>query len=337
MLLSVIIPCRNEERLIEKCIFSIQHFEVPDGLQIEILIIDGLSDDNTRKILGNIIKVDSRIRLVDNPRKFSVYALNLGIAEAKGELIMRLDAHSIYPPNYLKDLYTTWCDIKADCVGGVIETLPGDESFSAKLVQGITTHQFGVGNSSFRTTGEHGYKDTVPFGFFHREVFRKFGKYNELLIRGEDYEFSSRIRNGGGKIWQNGNVIIKYFNQPSLFTFYKKQFTQEAPYNVYMWYLAPYTFAFRHSFPGLFAAGVLGGIIVSFFFKILFLIFISVMALYGLMALFSAVQQALRYRTVLFIPILPFCFLGFHLAYGFGIITGLIKILLHISPVQKKQ
>ena len=334
-MISILIPCRNEERYIVGCIKSIQNFIIPEDRETEILVIDGMSTDNTRFLINRLIKDDSRIRMLDNPRFFQVSALNIGIKESSGSFILRLDAHAVYPENYIEKLYTTWDEIKADCVGGVIETLPGADTFQAAIVQAITTHSFGVGNSSFRTGNSHGYKDTVPYGLFPKEVFQKYGYYNENLISGEDYEMSSRIRLHGGKIWQNGDVVVQYFNQPALYKFYQKQFVREGHYNVYMWYLAPYTFALRHAFPGVFAAGIIGGLILSFFSNIFLYIYLSVLLLYGLLAVLSSVQQAVRYRKLLFIPVLPLCFFGFHFLYGFGIISGIFKIMLGLAPVKK--
>lgn len=335
--ISILLPTRNEEKYIEKCLNSILGFVLPVEILTEILVIDGMSTDRTREIVTDFCTKESNIRLLDNPKLYQVAALNTGIEKSKGEMILRLDAHAIYPENYLIDLYTTITSVDCDCAGGVVETYPGSDTFQAAIVQSVTTHPFGVGNSSFRTSESHGYRDTVPYGLFHREIFTKYGKYNEQLVSGEDYELSSRIRLNGAKIWQNGSVKIKYFNQPTLYKFYRKQFEREGHYNVYMWYLAPYTFALRHVLPGVFAAGVIGGLILSLFSAVFLYIFLAVMILYALLALISSFQQSMRYRKYLLFPVLPFCFFGFHFLYGLGIISGILKLAVGKAPVRREK
>jgi GT2 family glycosyltransferase len=162
------------------------------------------------------------------------------------------------------------------------------------------------------------------------------GYYNELLVSGEDYEFNCRIKKLGGKIWLNPAIQVQYYNQESLIKFYKKQFSREGHYNTYMWYVAPYTFAYRHSIPGVFALGIIGGFILSFFSLFMGYVFISVVAVYFLVAVISSIQQARRYRKFMHIFTLPFCFFFFHFFYGMGILSGIFKLIFHLAPIQKK-
>ncbi|MGD0756509.1 MAG: glycosyltransferase family 2 protein [Bacteroidales bacterium] len=335
MLISVIIPCRNEEKFIEKCIRSVTGFTLPADTELEILVIDGKSDDNTTGIVKDIMQKDSRVRLIINEKKYQVSALNLGIKHSKGEYILRLDAHALYPENYLLLNYETSVTTNADNVGGIIITLPGSDTYDAQIVQALTTHKFGVGNSGFRTGATEGPADTVPYGFFKRSMIDTVGYYNEQLVSGEDWEFNCRLRRSGGKIWLNPLIQVQYFNQPSLFQFYYKQFLREGHYNAYMWYVAPYTFAFRHSIPGVFSFGVIAGGFLSIFSPVLLKIFIGVMILYALLAIISSVQQAFRYKKASFVFSLPLCFFGFHFFYGLGILSGIAKLFLNIAPVKR--
>ena len=213
--------------------------------------------------------------------------------------------------------------------------MPGADNYGAHVVQALTTHKFGVGNSGFRTGSKEGIADTVPYGFFKRSLVETTGFYNEQLVSGEDYEFNCRIRRSGGKVWLNPLIQVQYFNQPSLCQFYNKQFLREGHYNAYMWYLAPYTFAFRHAVPGVFSLGVIAGSALSIFSGFAFNIFIGVMMLYGVIAIISSVQQAFRYKKASFVFSLPLCFFGFHFSYGLGILSGITKIFLNIAPVKR--
>ena len=332
--ISIIIPCKNEEKFIENCIQSVQEFSIPDNTVIEILIIDGKSIDNTRNILESLIKNDSRIMLIENPNIFQSFAMNIGIKKSQGEWIMRLDAHTIYPKNYLRDLYETSIKTNSDNCGGQLITESGGNTYGAAIVQALTTHPFGVGDSGFRTGLKQGEVDTVPFGFFKKDIFKKIGIFDERLTRAQDYEFNCRIIKNGGKIWLNPKVFATYYNQDSLFKFYKKQIFIEAAYNAYMWYLAPYTFTYRHAITGVFVIGIICGLFLYPFIQFVRYIFLSVLALYLMLATISAFQQAKRYNNSLHYFVLPICFFLYHFLHGLGVLGGLLRLATGTSPVQ---
>ena len=335
-LVSIIVPCRNEERFILKCLRSIKLFKLPEKVKIEILVVDGRSTDRTLKIIKKVIARNPSIRLLDNPGITQSSALNIGLSAARGGRIMRLDAHTLYPPDYLEKCYETAVRTKADNVGGICITEPGGRGYQAQLVQALTTHKFGVGNSGFRTSAKEGPKDTVPFGFFDRKVFYKIGLFDERLIRAQDYEFNRRIIALGGVVWLNPKIKSRYFNQKSISDFYCKQFLKEAPYNAYMWYLAPYSFTPRHAITGIFTTGVLGGIMFAPLFPVAIGIpFAGVMSLYFILAIFSSIQQTIRYKKLMHLFILPFAFFFYHFIHGLGLLTGLLRLATCTSPVQK--
>jgi glycosyltransferase involved in cell wall biosynthesis len=336
-IITIIIPTYNEELYIQKCLLGVLAFSIPEKHEIEIFVIDGMSNDETRKIVNKLIDADSRIQLFENPKKIQAVALNIGVNKSKGEWILRLDAHATYPSNYLKLCYDTAIKTKADNVGGLFITQPGGTGYQASLVQALTTHKFGVGNAGFRIGMPAGKADTVPYGFYKKQIFNTLGLLDERLVRAQDYEFNRRIIKNGGFIWRNPEIHVFYYNQPTLWSFLRKQIILEAPYNVYMWYLAPYAFAFRHAITGVFAAGVIGGIILSSFFPLIKVIFLSVMGVYFMLALFSAIQQANRYNKSLHILALPISFFLYHFLHGLGILGGMIKIITHTSPVQQKK
>lgn len=335
MLISIVIPCRNEEKFISKCLESVYSFEKPSGCEIEILVIDGMSEDRTKEIVLEIIKQRTNIRLLDNAGKIQSSALNIGVNAAKGKYILRLDAHSDYPGNYLQLLYETAIRIDADNTGGLVITQAYDKSYNASIVQALTTHKFGVGNSGFRVGMKEGAADTVPYGFFKKEIFKKAGFFDERLVRAQDYEFNRRIIRSGGKIWLNPEIQLNYYNQPDFGRFLKKQILKEAPYNAYMWYLASYTFTLRHAVTAVFTAGIFAGIILAFFFSVIKYIFAFVMATYFIFSVFSSVQQAIRYKKPVHIFVLPFCFFFFHFLHGAGVLWGILMLLLRTAPVLK--
>ncbi len=335
--IDIIIPVFNEEKYLSKCLNSVLSFRIPQNIEIVIYIIDGNSTDKTKNIVLTYSEIHNNIFYVYNEKKIQSCALNLGIKIGSGDFLMRLDAHSYYPEDYLLNCYNLSIETSAENVGGIVITLPGGVNFEARLVQAITTHKFGVGNSSFRTEEKVGEVDTVPFGFFKKEIFNKIGLFDERLVRCQDYEFNRRIIANNGKIIMNSKIFTEYFNQKSLLDFYKKQLFKEAPYNPYMWYLANYAFAVRHAITGVFTSGIIMGIFLSIIFPIIFKIFLPFLCLYAILAILSSIQQAIRFNTSSFILLLPFCFFFYHFIHGLGVVKGIIKLALNISPVQNGQ
>ena len=335
-LISILIPCRNEERYIETCLATVLKFIVPEGVQIEILILDGLSVDRTRQLVEAAMVHDPRIRLISNPGRIQSTALNLALEVAQGEWIMRLDAHSFYPPEYLQLCLETARRTGADNVGGLFITQRGGDTYEAGLVQALTTHKFGVGNSGFRTGEGEGPADTVPYGFYRRALFDRVGKLDERLVRAQDYEFNRRVVAAGGRIWRNPCIHVHYHNQPTMRLFLAKQYFMEAPYNAYLWYVAPYAFAWRHAITGIFAFGVIGGLAISPFSSVLRTVFLTVIAFYGCLALLSAIQQAIRYREPRHVVALPVGFFLYHFLHGCGVLMGLARLATGGAPVQQR-
>ena len=331
----IIIPILNEEHYIVLCLKSVLAFEKAPETSVTVYVVDGGSTDRTRELLSTMFTKHHNVRLLHNPGRIQSCAMNLALRQCTGDFVMRLDAHSFYPPDYLNLCLDTAIRTKADNVGGVVVTRVGAENYQARLVQAMTTHYFGVGNSGFRLSAEEGPADTVPFGFFKRSVFERVGYFDERLVRNQDYELNRRIAASGGRIWINPKILVYYHNQSSVWRFLKKQLIKEGPYNAYLWYLAPYARAVRHEITGAFSVGVIGGIISLFFNHVLGIVFLSVMAVYMILACISSFQQALRYKCVLHVVMLPPVFFAFHFIHGWGVLIGFCSLALGIAPVQR--
>jgi hypothetical protein len=167
-------------------------------------------------------------------------------------------------------------------------------------------------------------------------LFEQIGFFDERLVRNQDYEFNRRIRASGRTVWLNPAIQCRYFNQPSVSSFLRKQFWWEGPYNPYLWYLAPYAFAWRHAITGIFSAGVVVGLAGAAINKAIGMTYGSVLSLYALGALSSSAQQAIRYREIRHALFLPFCFFAYHFVHGLGIWRGLILLAFRRAPVQRR-
>ena len=336
-IVTAVIPCYQEREFIRSCLVSVLAFELPPAITLEVLVLDGMSTDGTRAIVSSMAEDDGRVRLVDNPGRIQSSAMNRGIAEAKGEYIVRLDAHATYPRDYLRLCLETAERTGADNVGGVVRTLQRGDSYQAAVTQALTTHRFGVGNSGFRVGTPEGEADTVPYGCFRRDVFDRVGLFDERLVRAQDYEMNRRIRHYGGRVWLNPAVVLDYYQQSTLANFYRKQFVYEAPYNAYLWYVAPYAFAPRHAVTAVFAAGVVGGMVLAPVSTIIRVIFALVLGLYFMLSVLSAIQQAVRYRRFWHVVVLPPCFFLYHFGHGAGVWCGALRLLTGRAPVQVRR
>ena len=213
---SIVVPCRNEAEYIGPLLDSILANEYPRD-RLEVLIVDGMSDDGTRAVIAGYASRHSVIKLLDNPKRITPCALNLGISRTRGTIIMRMDAHVHYPPTYVADLVDWLVRTGADNVGGACVTLPANGTATARAIAAALAHPFGIGNARFRLgTTELRDVDTVPFGCFRREVFERVGLFDEDLVRNQDDEFNFRLLRAGGRVVIVPGVVSQYYARASL-------------------------------------------------------------------------------------------------------------------------
>ena len=335
ILIDVVIPILNEADNLEACLDSVKNLDIPENIQIKVNIVDGGSTDGSINIAKRYCDSNPIFQLINNPKKTAAAAMNIIIDKCFGDYVLRLDAGNTYDTSYLKLCYETSKKRNAANVGGIIETVAGSNQYGARLVQAIISHPFGVGNSVFRTGSSTEKKvDTVPFGFFKRSIFEKIGNYDENLIRAQDYELNQRIISAGYEIWLNPLIKAKY-STTTFWKFIYKNFTLEGPYNAYMWYKTPQSFSIRHSITLFFCLGIFGGIILSNFSNNIYNIFISIMILYAFLSSYFSIKLTIKHKEFMHLICLPFSFLIFHFFHGLGVLTGVLKIIMGISPVQK--
>jgi glycosyltransferase involved in cell wall biosynthesis len=213
---SIVVPCRNEETYLARCLDSILAGDYPRG-RLEILVVNGGSTDRTAEVLAQYAATHQAIAALENPRGTTPAALNIGIRAAAGEIIIRMDAHVLYPPDYIRRLVAGLEESGADNVGGILETVPAEDTPTARAIALGISHRFGVGNAHFRIgTDQRREVDTVPFGCFRREVFERIGLFDEELIRNQDDELNFRIITRGGRVLLLPDVFCQYFARRSL-------------------------------------------------------------------------------------------------------------------------
>jgi glycosyltransferase involved in cell wall biosynthesis len=213
---SIVTPCRNEAAYIGRMLDSIFANEYPRD-RFEVIIVDGMSDDGTRDVIADYASRYPMIRMLDNPHRTTPHALNLGISRARGAIIMRMDAHAHYPPNYILDL-VAWLERSgADSVGATWRTQPGDKTIMARAIAAALAHPFGTGNARYRLgTNRLRNVDTLQCACYRREVFERLGLFDEDLLRSQDSEFTFRLLRAGGRVLLVPGVTVKYYVRESL-------------------------------------------------------------------------------------------------------------------------
>jgi hypothetical protein len=295
------------------------------------LVVDGESDDGTRAIAERYAATHPVVRVLRNPRRTAPAALNIGLAGATGDVIARMDAHVVYPPDYLERLVARLTETGAENVGGRVDTVPGGGTIVARAIARAMAHPFGVGNSHFRLrAAAPRFVDTVPFGCFRREVFDRIGRFDEELVRNQDDEFNARIIRHGGRILLDPAIVVRYAARPRLRLLARMYYQ----YGVFKPLVVRKIGALT-SLRQLAPAGLLVGIalpsIVAITWPPAWLVAAAVAALYGVVALGCALTAA-REDGVRGVAARLAAFTVMHAAYGWGYLAGLAR-LLRATPV----
>jgi succinoglycan biosynthesis protein ExoA len=212
-LVTIAMPAYNEERYIEACIASVQAQDYPAD-RIEILVCDGRSTDRTRDILATLAACDPRIRVIDNPARLQAAGLGLLVKHSRGDVIVRMDVHCEYAPDYVRQCVETLERTGADNVGG--SQRPNAKTAFQHAVCAALASPLGVGGAKYRTTGADGFVDTVFLGAFRRKVFETVGLWDPGAITNEDSELNQRILEHGGRIYLSRDIHVSYFPRDTL-------------------------------------------------------------------------------------------------------------------------
>lgn len=331
MTLSVVCPIYNEERYIGKFLDSILQQDYPKD-DLEILLVDGMSKDKTRDIIADYSLKNPCLRLVDNLQKTVPYAMNNGIKNAKGDIIIRLDAHAEYPSNYFSILVEKLRELEgAENVGGVCITLPCNDTTAAVAIAECLSNKFGMGNSYFRVGAKEVMSvDTVPFGCFRKSLFEKIGLYDTDMIRNQDDELNGRIIKNGGKIYLLPDVEIKYFARDKI-SKVRKMFYQYGLYKPLGNKKLGAPATIRQFFPLLFVLFLFLGLILSIVFPVLLPLYLGIIVLHWLIGSYEGLRSAEKTNRVGCCFLMPYIFLNMHVCYGLGYLKGMYNLAFHKS------
>jgi glycosyltransferase involved in cell wall biosynthesis len=313
-------PVRNEAAYVGRSLAAVLGQDYPAGL-CEVIVSDGMSQDETRQIVEAAGRNDPRVRLVDNPGRIAPTGLNAALRAAAGEIVIRVDGHCEIAPDYVRRCVEHLARGEADGVGGSVETV--GETPVADAVARAMSSRFGVGDSAFRTLrGETRFADTIPFPAYTRELMNRVGPYDEELVRDQDDEYNYRIRAAGGRLLLAADVRSRYYSRSSIRGVWRQYF-QYGFWKVRVLQKHPRQMRLRQFVPPAFVAG--------------WVLLVFAAALHGsarvLLALGLAVYVAAALAAAILaaeglwgrVPAIAATFPALHFGYGAGFLTGLVR------------
>jgi len=317
---SVVIPMRNESKHIKKCLNSLLSQDW-SGSKIEIIVVDGNSDDNSYEIVKEILSDYKNFKILENDKKITPISLNMGVKSANGDVIIILGAHSYVAKDFVSKNIHFLNTMEVDCVGGSIS--PIGDSYQGSAIALAMSSPIGVGNAFYRYSKVQRLVDTVQFGAYRKEVFNRIGYFDEELIRNQDFELNHRIVSTGGKILLapqvNGyyvvrSTILKLFKQYFDYGYWKtKVISKEIG-----------AFRLRYQIPPIFILTLLISGFFGIFIEFMMNIFILIFFLYSSLILITSFKISL-YSKFKYFPVLPLAFTSLHFGFGFGLIISWIK------------
>jgi len=323
---SIIIPVYNEEKTISKTLESLLN---NDYNAIEIIVVDGMSTDNTKEVIEEYVsKYPTKIKILQNPKQHTPSGLNIGIRNASGNYIMIASGHATYSENYISACVEAIESNLCDVAGGLMETLPRNNTPKAIAISEVLKHPFGIGGAKYRTGVENNeYVDTVAYGIYKKEIFENIGLFDERLIRNQDIEFNLRLKRAGYRIMLVPQAKSYYFARDT----FKKLWENNYSNGFWVTYSSKYVkkaYRLRHLIPMLFVIYLFTLLILSLipsiptFVKLIYSVpFFFYIAL---VTLFSASIGIKPNSDKIFVNSLV-AFITLHISYGLGSIDGIFK------------
>lgn len=316
---SVVLPIRNEEVFITKGLEALFNQDYPPD-QYEIIVADGLSTDQTRPKIKALQARHCNLRLIDNPGRIVSTGLNRAIAVARGQIIVRVDGHTLISPDYIRQCVMELQRTSASNVGGKM-TAQGQGAWGAATAL-ATSSPFGVGGARFHYSTQEEWVDTVYMGAWPREVFERVGLFDEELVRNQDDEFNYRLRASGGKILLSPRINSTY-SVRSTIRGLCRQYLQYGFWKVRVLQKHPRQMQARQFVPPVFVLVLLLVFALAVFSPAAQIGLLALGGTYLAATLVAAVYTA-RGANWKFMAGLPFIFAVLHLSYGSGFLVGLL-------------
>lgn len=335
---SVILPIRNEAAFIEESLGSVIAQDYPPD-RMEVLVVDGMSDDATREIVQRVIdqrrdvngsqslSIKSQnklsIGILENPRRIVPTGLNSAIAQARGDIIVRVDGHTVIAPNYVSQTVAALQRTEADVVGGLMTAV--GQGLVGETIALVHRLRFGLGGGLFHRATKETDADTVFMGSFRRQVFNRVGLFNEELVRNQDIELNTRVRLSGGRVVLSPLIRSTYSCSDSFRALWRKNYANG------LWLcktvtVTPGALSLRHFTPLLFVVSLLLSLIAVVWLRPGWVLLALVAGSYLIALSTASIVAAARYGWRYLLS-LPLVFLTLHISYGIGSLVGALALV----------
>ena len=315
---SVLIPVRNEASCLADCLKTILSQDYPASC-MEVLIAEGMSTDGTRDVVNEYCRRDRRVRLIENPQGIVSTGLNAAIGAARGRLVIRMDAHTAYAPDYIQQCVTVWRETGADNVGG--PWVARGEGYISQAIAAAFQSPFAVGGARGHDPRHEGPVDTVYLGCWPKEVFARVGGFDEELVRNQDDEFNLRLTRAGGRIWQSPRIRSWYRPRGSLPALFR-QYAQYGYWKVRVIQKHKLPASVRHLVPALFIAILLLLTLAAPWWRPALWAWVGLASTYLLSAVAASFLTCRKAEWKLF-AVMPLVFACYHFGYGWGFLRGI--------------
>jgi glycosyltransferase involved in cell wall biosynthesis len=321
---TVVVPIRNEADFIAECLQSILNNKYPPE-KLEVIVVDGLSNDGTREIVQQLIANDPRVRMLDNPERIVPYAMNRAIDAARGEIITRVDGHADVAEDFILNSVRVLQE-RSDCwcAGGSIDSISHTQI--GQIIAACMSTPAGVGNAHFRLRDYEGYVDTIAFGSYWRWVFDRIGKFDEELVRNQDDELNARLIMNGGRIYMSRSIQCRYYPRTSLQKLWRQYF-QYGFWRIRTIQKLGRPATLRQMVPMLFVIGLLVLSLAAIFLPLAWIALLLYIGFY-LGVLGVGAMQVGRRTCLRGFFLAPVVFMILHFGYGLGCLWGVVRFVL---------
>jgi glycosyltransferase involved in cell wall biosynthesis len=325
--ISIIVPCYNEAGTIQQLLEAIYQQTFPRE-DMEVVIADGMSQDATLERIQAFCSAhpDLEVNVVNNAARSIPSGLNCAIHAASGEFIVRMDAHSRPYPDYVSRCIAGLEAGLGENVGGLWKIEPGNQTWMARAIAISASHPLGVGDARYRIGAGPSEVDTVPFGAFRKELIDQIGMFDETLLSNEDYEFNTRIRRSGGRIWLDPKIVSIYYSRTSIPAL-ARQYWRYGFWKFMMLLRYPETLRWRQALPPVLVASLLVLSALSWIPLAGWTLALE-LSLYSSMLILVGVQTALQNRNLAYLFGVPMAIATMHLAWGAGFLGSALTMAL---------
>jgi glycosyltransferase involved in cell wall biosynthesis len=324
---TVVVPCRNEEKHIARCLQSILNNDYPPE-RIEILVVDGMSEDQTREIVARYSARYPMIRIVDNLKKHIPAAMNAGIRAACGERILKMDAHSTYQREYISRCVRYQDKYGAENSGGIAKIVPGADTWTGRAIVLGLASRFGSGNANVKVgVTKPTWSDSTAFGCFKKDLFERIGMYDEKLLSSSDLDVNQRIQAAGGRILVVPDIVVNYAADGDLRTLRRHVFA-DGVWVSYVMKFGKRAWSWRHWVPALFVLSLLAALALGVVSRLFLWLGLGVAGVYAAASLAVSLQIAVRERELRYAFLLPVVYAVRHFVFGAGTLFGLFLVAL---------